>query len=242
MSDETLPDDQPAENEIPPADQEKRFSQADVSVFMQKYRKGLQAKAKKTDILETENEQLKKRLAELEQNAATKPTASATPNPYGNSDGNGEESDTYISALETMADRDEEDDRVKELETRLREQERDFSLYVALSESQCIDVSNAVKLFRNDCVWDDSSNSWTLGNQSIAEHISTHLPDYLKRASMNTGGSGATESYRRPTSEIELEEKKLEQLKKQAERTRTNTDIIEYEKQRKRVAILKDKR
>lgn len=130
--------------------------------------------------------------------------------------------------------------------SRRLETERDKELSDGLAAAQCKDSANARYIFLPRIKYDDTEQKWLYhlvkgGTVSIADGVAEEMPDYLKPASLQGGGSGSsTGSPKRATQmkAIDHEKKILDELEARAKKSGRMQDVAVHQKQKRKVQQL----
>lgn len=127
--------------------------------------------------------------------------------------------------------------------------ERDKDLDAALIKSGCHDLKAGRRIMIPQTVYDQVDEKWifnlekTGGTVSIEEGVEEELPDYLRKARVERGGSGSTSSERvrtRKASELEAEEKLLLAMRDKISSTGGKPqDLVSYQQKKRHVEALK---
>lgn len=128
-----------------------------------------------------------------------------------------------------------------------REIERDRMVTEALSKVGCIDMTAGLRYFLPQIIFDDEEQKWQLRTKNgnlvdIADGIAEEMPNFLKPASMQNGGSGSRASSPKAQQirrDLDKARQVLEEIKKKATQTGARQgDLVDYERQKRMVAQL----
>lgn len=226
------------------AELKERIKQAQI-----RWRKGLQKKAGERDEFETRAEKAEQALKEAKDRIEELEVQCQKFREDKNPDAAAE---MEIQRKKHERDRQEwerqladKDKKIAAAEQKAKEVRREHLLQAALSEAGCTDLIGGMRYFSPIIEWNEDFNDWGMTTAdgtpcSIELGVKDQLPDYLRPASQQRGGSGIMTGSPKKTAltkELDREEKKLAELKLEAERTRSTTAILQYEKQRKLVAV-----
>lgn len=120
---------------------------------------------------------------------------------------------------------------------------RDTLLKQALAEAKCVDVNGGFRILLPEVVYDEDEEDWRIqtpqGNLvTFSEGVKEMLPDYLKPASTQVGGSGSktgSPARRQKMTELESAKKRLEELKQDAKARPNNVTAIDSWNRQKRI-------
>lgn len=240
--------------------EEPKYTEAElqkrIAESQQRWRKGLQRdlreKDKQVAELSAKLEETQKLIDELE--AAKKATQKTGEGDDGS--GRDKELEGRLELLERKHARQLEDLQKKvaeaeqaraKAEEKAKLTKRDTLLAQALSDAKCVDQKAGYRYFLPDVVWDADEEEWRIetpeGNLvSFAEGVKDLLPDYLKPASTQVGGSGSktgSPARRQKMNELETAKKVLEECAKEVKaRPQDNNALNKWSRQRRIVQSL----
>lgn len=202
------------------------------------WRKGLQKESKEKDTkiagLETKLSELTAQIEELNQRKATGGTS--TPVQDDELQGKIELLERkHAKALDELNRKVEDADRRRAAaEEKAKMTRRDTLLNQALAKAKCIDMTAGYRIFLPDVEFDEDEDTWVLrtpqGNTtSLDEGVASLLPEYLKPATADHGGSGSrtgSPTRRQKVSEFESEKKKLQTLRTQTTQDPNNVELM----------------
>jgi hypothetical protein len=140
----------------------------------------------------------------------------------------------------------EKTEREKE-HTRRMNVERDNAIFTALREAGCRDDAMEVgkAAFLNSIEYLTDEDRWVFnlkkgGQVTIKEGIQDELPDYLRESSMRGGGSGSTQGAKTAAAvkRLDAEKDKLSKLHERSIRSGADSDIQQYQRQKRLVTTL----
>lgn len=223
----------------------ERELQEKIKQSMIKWRKGLQKQASKSEELEkraadaeAREKDKDSRIEELERQIqkfreGVNPEAAA-------------EMEIQVKKFQReLAEKDkkveEAEKRVQAAELKAKEVRRDYLLNEALAAASCIDMEGGRRYFLKEIKWDKETEDWGMeteeGNPcSVMTGVKDKLPDYLRPAAMQRGGSGLVTGHPKRVAmekDLEREEAKLRELKSKAERSGKDGDLFAYRKHKK---------
>lgn len=222
--------------------EEKKFTQADLDrMIKERLRKAERESKADKDALKT----LQAQVAELQDQLKKKDPADPLPaDVQGQIDLLRRENERKTLDLQNKLEAMEKE-RNSERQKR-EEGERDRELSDALSECGCTDMKMGKRMFMPQIVRDGDSWMFELSNDkglvSIAQGVKEELPNYLRPASMQGGGSGSTGGSPKTAAkrkELEDERKKLKEMEIQATKAGGRQDfIMAFQRQKRKVADL----